>query len=108
MSKNINEVLDSSFEDEVLNSEVPVMVDFWAEWCGPCKALAPKIEQVATEYGDQVKILKMNVDHNQKTPAKYGIRGIPTLILFQDGKPVNQLVGNVSIDDLKSFIDNVL
>lgn len=85
---------DDNFEKDVLKSSVPVLVDFWAEWCGPCRALAPKLEEIAVEMKDKVLIAKMDVDKNPNTPAKYGVRGIPTLILFKDGKEVDQIVGN--------------
>jgi len=94
MGANTTSITDQSFEQDVLNSKVPVLVDFWAEWCGPCKALGPKLEEIAGEMGNKVVIAKMNVDENPGMPAKYGVRGIPTLILFKDGKEVDQIVGN--------------
>ena len=91
---NVKEVTTETFEKEVLSSDVPVLVDFWAEWCGPCKALGPKLEELSEELGDQVVIRKMNVDENRNTPQKYGVRGIPTMILFKNGEVVDQIVGN--------------
>ena len=92
--KNTTAVTDQSFEADVLKSSTPVLVDFWAEWCGPCKALGPKLEEIAGEMKNKVKIVKVNVDENPASPAKYGVRGIPTLILFKDGKEIDQMVGN--------------
>lgn len=91
---NTTPVTDQSFEKDVLGSGVPVLVDFWAEWCGPCRALGPKLEEIAAELKDKVRIVKLNVDENPGMPAKYGVRGIPTMILFKDGKEVDQIVGN--------------
>jgi thioredoxin 1 len=92
--QNTKPTTDQSFEKDVLQSSVPVLVDFWAEWCGPCKALGPKLEEIAGEMKDKITIAKLNVDENPTMPAKYGVRGIPTLILFKDGKEVDQIVGN--------------
>lgn len=87
-------VTDQNFESEVLKSSTPVLVDFWAEWCGPCRALAPKLEEIAQELGPKLKIAKINVDENPESPSKYGVRGIPTMIVIKDGQLVGQLVGN--------------
>ncbi len=105
MSDLIKYVSDASFEADVLKSPTPVLLDFWAEWCGPCKMIAPSLEALATEYAGKVTIAKMNVDENQSVPAQFGIRGIPTLILFKDGKQVATKVGAVSKAQLQQFID---
>lgn len=91
---NTTPVTDQSFEKDVLGAAVPVLVDFWAEWCGPCRALAPKLEEIAGEMKDKIRVVKLNVDENPTMPAKYGVRGIPTMILFKDGKEIDQIVGN--------------
>lgn len=99
---NILEVSDDNFESEIVNSEIPSMVDFWAEWCGPCKKVGPVVEELAAEYEGKIKIAKMDVDSNRQTPAKFGIRNIPTLILFKGGEVVNTIVGaqpKTSIED---------
>lgn len=97
-------VTDSSFDKDVLQSSLPVLVDFWAPWCGPCRALGPVIDELATEYEGKVSIVKMNVDENPSTPGKYGIRAIPTLILFKDGQVVEQVTGAVSKSSLKDLL----
>jgi thioredoxin 1 len=102
----IQHITDDSFEPEVLQSEVPVLVDYWAEWCGPCKSIAPILEDVAKEYGGRVKIAKLNVDENQTTPAKFGIRGIPTLMLFKNGNVEATKVGALSKSQLTAFLDS--
>ncbi len=91
---NTSPVTDQSFEADVLKANTPVLVDFWAEWCGPCKALGPKLEEIAGELKGKVRIVKLNVDENPTMPAKYGVRGIPTMILFKNGKEIDQIVGN--------------
>jgi thioredoxin 1 len=96
---------DAAFETDVLKSETPVLVDFWAEWCGPCKAIAPVLEQLATAYADKIRIAKLNVDDNLATAAKFNIRSIPTLLLFQKGALVAQKVGAVSQSQLRAFLD---
>lgn len=105
MNEHITAVTDQNFEEEVINSDKPVLVDYWAEWCGPCKAIAPVLDDIAPEYADKVKITKMNIDENPSTPTKYGIRSIPTLLLFKDGAVVSEHSGSLSKTDLKAFID---
>ncbi|HLB58921.1 MAG TPA: thioredoxin [Bdellovibrionota bacterium] len=108
MAENILNVTDENFETEVLNSNTPTIVDFWAEWCGPCRALAPKIEVLANQYAGKVKVAKMNVDDSPDTPAKFGVRGIPTVVLFKNGKEIARIVGNQPDDKLKEFVDKGL
>jgi len=105
MSDSIIQVSDADFDEVVLRSSTPVLVDYWAEWCGPCKMISPILEQVASEYGDRVRIAKLNIDDNPATPPKYGIRGIPTLMLFKDGNVEATKVGAVSKSQLTAFID---
>ncbi|MGB1298369.1 MAG: thioredoxin TrxA [Psychrobium sp.] len=106
MSDTIIQLTDANFEQEVINADRPVLVDFWAEWCGPCKMIAPILEEVAKDYGDKVTIGKLNVDQNTETAPKYGIRGIPTLLLFKDGNVVATKVGALSKTQLTEFIDS--
>jgi len=101
----INHVTDASFEQEVLKSQGPVLVDFWAEWCGPCKMIGPVLEEIAGDYSGKLKIAKLNIDENPNTPPKYGIRGIPTLMLFKNGQVEATKVGAVSKSQLAAFID---
>lgn len=102
--QNTTPITDASFEKDVLQSSVPVLVDFWAEWCGPCKALGPKLEEIAGEMKNRVIIAKINVDENPNSPAKYGVRGIPTMILFKDGKEVDQIVGNHPKENIMALL----
>jgi thioredoxin 1 len=104
MGQSTKAVTDNSFEADVLNSDGPVLVDFWAEWCGPCRSLGPKLEEIATDMSDQVTVVKVNVDENPEAPAKYGVRGIPTMILFKDGQAVEQLVGNHPKEAIEAMI----
>lgn len=108
MAGNINTVSDATFDSEVLKSSVPVLIDFWAPWCGPCKAIAPIVDELAGEYAGKLKIVKMNVDENPRTPAQYGVRGIPNLILFKDGTVQQQIVGAVPKATLVKAITTVV
>ncbi|HSA90091.1 MAG TPA: thioredoxin TrxA [Burkholderiales bacterium] len=105
-ASSIQRVTDETFEPEVLNSETPVLVDYWAEWCGPCKSIAPILDEVAREYEGRLKVAKINVDENQLTPAKFGIRGIPTLMLFKNGNVEATRVGALSKSQLTAFLDS--
>ena len=105
--ESIVELNDANFDQEVLNSEQPVLVDFWAAWCGPCKALAPTVDEIATQYAGRVKVAKMDVDRNQATPMRYGIRGIPALLLFKGGKVADQIVGYVPKDVIERSLSKV-
>ncbi len=108
MSASIVSVTDGTFEQEVLKSQGPVLVDYWAEWCGPCKMIAPVLEEIAREYNGRLKVAKLNVDENPATPPKYGIRGIPTLMLFKNGSVEATKVGAVSKSQLSAFLDGHL
>ena len=101
---DILEVSDDSFDSEIINSQLPAIVDFWAEWCGPCKMVGPVVEELAGKYTGKIKVAKMDVDQNRQTPARFGIRNIPTLILFKDGEVLNTIIGAQS----KSFIEEEL
>lgn len=105
---NVAEVNDGSFDQEVLKSDVPVLIDFWAPWCGPCKAISPVVEELAGEYQGRLKVLKMNVDDNPQTPSRYGVRGIPNLILFKGGQVADQIVGAVPKGHLVKAIDRTI
>lgn len=105
MSDKIVHVTDTTFEAEVLQADVPVLLDFWAPWCGPCKMIAPVLDQLAEEFDGKVKITKMNVDENQAIPAQFGVRGIPTLIVFKNGQPVANKVGALAKAQLENFIN---
>jgi thioredoxin 1 len=106
MSQDIKHVSDASFEADVLQSDQPVLVDYWAEWCGPCRMIAPILEEVAKDYQGNLTVAKVNVDENQSVPAKYGIRGIPTLMLFKNGAVAATKVGALSKSQLTAFIDS--
>jgi thioredoxin 1 len=108
MSQDIVTVTDSTFEQEVLKAGGPVLVDYWAEWCGPCKMIAPVLEEIAKDYSGKIKVAKLNIDDNPQTPPKYGIRGIPTLMLFKNGQVEATKVGAVSKSQLAAFIDGNL
>jgi thioredoxin 1 len=108
MSENIVHVTDASFEEEVLGADVPVLVDYWAEWCGPCKMIAPLLDEIVDDYAGKIKICKLDVDTNTDTPTKYGIRGIPTLMIFKNGNADATKVGALSKTQLKEFIDDSL
>ena len=106
MSEHINYISDASFEQEVLQSPLPVLVDYWAEWCGPCKMISPVLDEVAKEYTGKLKVCKLNIDENQATPPKLGIRGIPTLMIFKNGNVEATKVGALSKSQLTAFVDS--
>ncbi len=106
MSEHITHLSDASFEHDVLQSQIPVLVDYWAEWCGPCEMIAPILDEISKEYAGRLKVTKLNIDDNQQTPPKYGIRGIPTLMLFKNGNVEATKVGALSKSQLTAFIDS--
>jgi len=108
VSDNIVHTTDAEWETDVLNSDKPVLVDYWAEWCGPCKMIAPILDEIASEYGEKLKVCKIDIDANQETPPKYGIRGIPTLMLFKNGDVAATKIGALSKSQLAAFIDSNL
>ena len=105
-SDQIVHTTDAAFDQDVLNSDRPVLVDYWAEWCGPCKMIAPILEEIANEYGEKLRVCKLDIDENQETPGKYGIRGIPTLMLFKNGELEATKVGAMSKSQLAAFLDS--
>jgi thioredoxin 1 len=105
MGEKVIHVTDANFDLEIIQSKVPVLIDFWATWCAPCRALAPIVEEMAETYTGKIKVAKMNVDENPATPGKYGVRGIPTLILFKDGQVLDQVVGAVPKSQIQGLID---
>ena len=107
-SEQIVHVTDQSFEDDVLKAERPVLLDFWAEWCGPCKMIAPMLDEIATEFGERLTVAKLNIDENPKTPQRFNVRGIPTLILFKNGQVEGQKVGALRKIQLAEFLDEKL
>ena len=108
MAENVIEFSDQSFDSSVLESDVPVLIDFWAVWCGPCKAIAPIIEEIANDYDGKVKVGKVDVDNNNQVAMKYGIRSIPTLLLFKGGEVVDQVIGNVGKESIESMLNKAL
>ncbi len=108
MAEGILEIDDITFDAEVLKSDKPVLIDFWAPWCGPCRAISPMVEQLAGEFGDKIKFVKCNVDDNPISPGKYGIRSIPTLMFFKDGNVVDQVIGIVAKSKLEEVINKIL
>lgn len=108
MSDLVSNIKDNMFEAEVLQAEVPVVIDFWAPWCGPCKSIAPLLEEIAKEYEGKLKIVKMNVDENPYTPSQYNVRGIPNLVFFKNGEVANQIVGSVPKEQLLEAVNQIV
>ena len=108
MSENIHEFTDQSFDTDVVQADLPVLIDFWAVWCGPCKAIAPTIEEIAGDYAGKVKVGKLNVDQNQNTAMQYGVRSIPTLLIMKSGEVVSQIVGSVPKENITKALDEIL
>lgn len=108
MADNVSDLTDTNFDQEVLKSATPVLVDFWAPWCGPCKSIAPVLDELAKEYNGQIRIVKINVDDNPRTPSKYNVRGIPNLIIFKGGEILEQIVGAVPKDQLVAAIKKAI
>ena len=108
MSENIHEFTDQSFDIDVVQADLPVLIDFWADWCGPCKAIAPTIEEIAGDYAGKVKVGKLNVDQNQNTAMQYGVRSIPTLLIMKSGEVVSQIVGAVPKENITKALDEIL
>jgi len=108
MAENLIEFTDDNFDTEVLKSDLPVLVDFWAEWCGPCKMIAPIVEEISSDYAGKIKVGKVNVDFNNQVAMQYGIRGIPALLVFKDGAVANQIVGAVPKNDITQILDEVI
>ena len=108
MSENIHEFTDQSFDTDVVQADLPVLIDFWADWCGPCKAIAPTIEEIAGDYAGKVKVGKLNVDQNQNTAMQYGVRSIPTLLIMKSGEVVSQIVGAVPKENITKVLDEIL
>ena len=108
MSENIHEFTDQSFDTDVVQADLPVLIDFWAVWCGPCKAIAPTIEEIAGDYAGKVKVGKLNVDQNQNTAMQYGVRSIPTLLIMKSGEVVSQIVGAVPKENITKTLDEIL